>query len=455
MYAWGRLWLWGYGKHPPLAGWIARLWFDVFPTADWAMHALVLSLAGAAAWTCWLLAVRVVDRRRAAIVVLLLLIYPIFNFRGARYGTDLPLVPMFVLVVLVFVIAFEARTVAWGAALGLVCAAAVLTKYWALLVVGAVGLAALAHPERMRFFRSWSPYVAALVFVVVLAPHLMWLVQSDYAPFAYAAHHLAPRHDSPLRQAGAELRHHAALLLPVALALVWVTCGNRLRAAETSSAVKVEQARHIWLIAGALVALPPVLAVASGVYFAVDWGTPLYTLLPLAFIAIPQLGVGRRALVRAGSIWVLTLALGLASAPIVQVVQVKLYPQRYQLNLADVAAKASRLWRERHATPLAVVAGPKYLAAAVTFYGADHPVLFTNFDPRVVTWIDPEALRRTGVMAICPEAFSAPCESGLASLALDAERAVISQEPNPLDPFRSALRWSVFLVGPHSPGSAR
>src|ERR1700730_11245621 len=62
-YAWGRQWLWGYGKHPPLVGWAARVWFDVFPTADWAMYALAMAVVAVAAWACWRLALRVVDRR--------------------------------------------------------------------------------------------------------------------------------------------------------------------------------------------------------------------------------------------------------------------------------------------------------------------------------------------------------------------------------------------------------
>src|SRR5260370_28257960 len=33
-FAWGQKFQLGYGKHPPLAGWVAGLWFKVFPAAD-------------------------------------------------------------------------------------------------------------------------------------------------------------------------------------------------------------------------------------------------------------------------------------------------------------------------------------------------------------------------------------------------------------------------------------
>ena len=39
-YAWGRQFLFGYGRHPPMTGWIAGLWYRVFPASDWASYLL-------------------------------------------------------------------------------------------------------------------------------------------------------------------------------------------------------------------------------------------------------------------------------------------------------------------------------------------------------------------------------------------------------------------------------
>src|ERR1043166_1666969 len=39
-YAWGQKFLLGYGKHPPLSGWVAGVWFMLFPVTDWASYAL-------------------------------------------------------------------------------------------------------------------------------------------------------------------------------------------------------------------------------------------------------------------------------------------------------------------------------------------------------------------------------------------------------------------------------
>ena len=62
-YAWGQKFLLGYGKHPPLSGWIAGLWFKVFPPTDWATYALAMATVSVGMVICWLIALRVVDAR--------------------------------------------------------------------------------------------------------------------------------------------------------------------------------------------------------------------------------------------------------------------------------------------------------------------------------------------------------------------------------------------------------
>src|SRR5438270_13892013 len=88
-FAWGQKFQLGYGKHPPLAGWIAGLWFMFFPAADWATYALAMATVGFGLVICWLIAVRVVDHRRAFFVVVMLAFYPILNFKVFKYNRDL------------------------------------------------------------------------------------------------------------------------------------------------------------------------------------------------------------------------------------------------------------------------------------------------------------------------------------------------------------------------------
>src|SRR3981081_841012 len=145
-FAWGQKFQFGYGKHPPLAGWIAGIWFRIFPVADWATSSLAMSTRVCCLVICLLIALRVGDRRRAFFVVVTLALYPIFNFKGFQYNPDLLQLVTLPLVVLAYLHAFEKRNVPAGLWLGLAGALALMTKYWVLTMIGAVGVAALFHP---------------------------------------------------------------------------------------------------------------------------------------------------------------------------------------------------------------------------------------------------------------------------------------------------------------------
>src|SRR5258708_25973706 len=182
-FAWGQKFLLGYGKHPPLSGWVAGLWFMLFPVTDWSTYALAMVTVGVGMMICWAIALRVVDRRRSFLVVLMLAIYPIFNLKCFKYNADLLQLVTLPLVVLAYLDAFDKRTVRSGIWLGLAGALALMTKYWVLTMIGAIGLAALIHPARTLFLRSPTPWVAIATLVVAMVPHFIWLNQANLAPF--------------------------------------------------------------------------------------------------------------------------------------------------------------------------------------------------------------------------------------------------------------------------------
>src|SRR5471030_2632645 len=221
-FAWGQKFQFGYGKHPPLAGWIAGLWFRIFPVADWATYALAMATLGCGLVTSWLIALRVVDRRRAFFVVVMLALYPIFNFKGFKYNPDLLQLVTLPLLVLAYLHAFEKRNLRAGLWLGLAGALALMTKYWVLTMIGAVGLAALIHPDRWLFLRSPAPWVAIATLVVAMIPHLVWLKEVDFVPLTYAGdvYGLSSRAQSAELVLGYVGHNFALLMVPVVLALI-------------------------------------------------------------------------------------------------------------------------------------------------------------------------------------------------------------------------------------------
>src|ERR1700709_1964058 len=185
-FAWGQKFQLGYGKHPPLSGWVAGLWFQVFPVANWATYALAMATVSTGLVISWFTALRVVDRRRAFFVVLMLALYPIFNFKGFKYNPDLLQLVTLPLLVLAYLDAFEKRSARSGLWLGLAGAPGLVTKYWVLTMIGAIGIAALIPPDRLLFLRSPAPSGAIATLVVAMIPHIVWLADAHFVPLTYA-----------------------------------------------------------------------------------------------------------------------------------------------------------------------------------------------------------------------------------------------------------------------------
>src|SRR6185312_13369261 len=296
-FAWGQKFQLGYGKHPPLSGWIAGAWFDLFPATNLAAYGLAMATVSVGLVICWLIALRVVDRRRAFFVVVMLALYPIFNFKGFKYNPDLLQLVTLPLLVLAYLNAFGKRTWQSGILLGLAGALALMTKYWVLTMIGAIGLAALIHPERLKFLRSPAPWVAIATLAVAMIPHLIWLKQVDFVPLTYAGdvYGLSDRALNAQLVLG-YIGHNVALLaLPVVLALLALAWPPRWPAHAWSRGpnvgVNVSQALNVWWIQAIVAVGPPLGGLIFTVYMKTDWGISLFFLVPLALVAIPSLRV--------------------------------------------------------------------------------------------------------------------------------------------------------------------
>src|SRR6476661_3350872 len=415
-FAWGQKFQLGYGKHPPLAGWVAGLWFVIFPVADWATYALAMATLGCGLVICWLIALRVVDRRRAFFVVVMLALYPIFNFKGFKYNPDLLQLVTLPLVVLAYLHAFEKRDVKSGLWLGLAGALALMTKYWVLTMIGAIGLAALIHPDRLRFLKSPAPWVAIVTLVVAMIPHLIWLKQVDFIPLTYASdvYSLQSRAQNVQLVIGYVLHNIGLLAVPVALAALALACSPimlrhpsaifaRTWSRGPNPRVNVSQALNIWLIQIIVAIGPPLGALIFMVYMKTDWGISLFFLTPLALVAIPSLRIHRIALFRIVAIWfVITLA-ALAASPTIAEHEMAVNPNGASTYgpRSQLARELTEAWHSRFPTKWGVVAGTTEIGEPMTFYSPDHPAPFTPGELWSSGLTSFEEAKRLGFIGIC------------------------------------------------------
>jgi 4-amino-4-deoxy-L-arabinose transferase-like glycosyltransferase len=468
-FAWGQKFQLGYGKHPPLAGWVAGLWFKLFPVTDWATYALAMATLACGLVICWLIAIRVVDYRRAFFVVVMLALYPIFNFKGFKYNPDLLQLVTLPLVVLAYLNAFEKRSVRSGLWLGLAGALALMTKYWVLTMIGAVGLAALIHPDRLLFLRSWAPWVAIATLVVAMIPHLVWLKEVDFAPLTYAGdvYGLSSRAQSAELVLGYVDHNLALLAVSVALAVLalalrprwWATLVRRPLALLTqpwscgpNAGVNGSQALNVWIIQIVVAIGPPLGGLFFTIYMKTDWGISLFFLTPLALVAIPALRLHKIALFSIVAIWFVATLATLLASPRIAAYEMSLNPNGASGYGArsQLARQLTQEWHTRFNTRWAVVAGTTEIGEPMTFYSPDHPAPFTPGEVWSSGLTSLEEARRLGFIGVCDttDGRLPACEAWMAANAGDAEQVAITTQrffgghPGP------AITWKVYIVPP-------
>jgi 4-amino-4-deoxy-L-arabinose transferase-like glycosyltransferase len=441
-FAWGQKFQFGYGKHPPLAGWIAGLWFKLFPVADWSTYALAMTTLGCGLVICWLIALRVVDRRRAFFSVVMLALYPIFNFKGFKYNPDLLQLVTLPLLVLAYLDAFEKRSVRAGLWLGLAGALALMTKYWVLTMIGAIGLAALLHPDRVRFLASPAPWVAIATLVAAMIPHLVWLAEVDFVPLTYAGdvYGLQSRAQN-LQLVLGYIGHNLGLLaVPVALGALALCWPTRWRAplaqlawsGAANAGVNLTQAQNIWIIQAVVAIGPPLGALIFTVYMKTDWGISLFFLTPLALLAIPMLRVPGRALLHIVAIWIVVTLAALAAAPLIAEYEIERNPNAsstYALR-SGLARELTQAWHLRFGSRWAVVAGTTEIGEPITFYSSDHPAPFTPGELWSSGLTSLEEAKRLGFIGVCDttDYRLAVCEAWMNENAVNAERLTMTTQ---------------------------
>nr|WP_247457063.1 glycosyltransferase family 39 protein [Bradyrhizobium sp. 2] len=468
-YGWGQEFLWGYGKHPPLSGWVAGLWFKVFPAADWATYALAMATVGVGMVICWLLSLRVVDARRAFLVVVMVALYPIFNFKGFKYNPDLLQLVTLPLLVLAYLNAFEKRTWQSGIWFGLAGALALMTKYWVLTMIGAIGLAALIHPDRLRFLLSPAPWVAIVTMVVAMIPHIVWLAGVHFVPLTYAGDTYSLDDSRQVHQlvAGYALHNLALLALPVALAALamalvphWFTLllraplriVTRAWGRGANPGVNVAQALNVWIIQIIVAVGPPLGALAFSIYMKTDWGISLFFLVPLALVAIPALRVQSAALFNIAVIWLLLSVATLAASPWIAAREMAANAGNTATYGArsELARELTQAWHTRFGSRWAVVAGTMESIQPMVFYSPDHPAALMPLEAWDSGLTSREDAKKYGFIGVFdPTDGRLPAfEKWVSEIAPNAERIVMTTRRFTHGKAGPAMSWNIYIAPP-------
>jgi 4-amino-4-deoxy-L-arabinose transferase-like glycosyltransferase len=398
--AWSRELALGYPKHPPLAAWVARAWFTVFPVADWSYYLLAIGTAALGLWIAWILSARYLDADKRVLGLALLTLTPFYNFHALKYNVNTVLIPLWAATTLWFLRSFETRSVSYAALAGLGAAACMLGKYWSVFLLAGLGIAALVDSRRAAYFRSAAPWVTIAVGALALAPHIIWLINHDFAAFAYAtAIHGAK---SFLRTVSSAIGYLGGALayvaLPLALALVAI------RPSREALIDMLLPPRGRRLVAAAFWApllLPPVVALVTGIAITSLWTLSAFALFPVVLLSSPLVVIPRQAVVGIVAFVIALPPIMTAAAPAIAIAIHRSGVNPTTAHARLLADRIAHEWRLTTDRPLRLVGGNADLAYGAAFYLPGRPSTFPDLDRRTAPWMDDARVARDGMAVVC------------------------------------------------------
>ena len=396
----------GTWRGPPLAYWMAEIAFRMAGMPG--VYLLAQACVALAYWAVFSLARAVVGIHHAVIAVALMIGVSAMTLPTPEFGPSVMAMPLAALVVLHFWRAVgEGRRSSWfllAVTIGLL----LLTTYAGLILI-AVLLAVLVASARGRAtLRTVEPWMAGIVIIVTLLPHIIWLDAGGGEGLTSALLRRW-REIDPTADTGRWLRMLALLAIAHAglVVLVVLSAGWWMRKPDTApsfvrGAIGPFARRLVYLVATIPAFVATLVAVLAGERVSVGALAPHLMMSGLATVvaAGPVIAVHRQRIV--GFAWALLLLLPPAAmiAAIVTLPWVAGVELKVAMPAADMGQFFAESFERRTGRPLAVVAGEPQLAAVVAVGAPSRPSVYDYLRPDRTPWVAEADILANGAVVL-------------------------------------------------------
>ena len=424
-YVWAHSLEWGYHKHPPLPTWLLGGLIALFgPSPYWAYLLAALCTAGTAFFT-YRLAGRLLPGSLVGLAMLLWGLQQAFSMRAQVFNHNTVMMLAVSAAAWCVLQAVGSRQRRWWAGAGLAAAAAMLSKYQAIVPLGGLVLGLLLTGDLARRDVRQGLYLAMGVAALGFAPHLAWMVNHDFATLRYAGQggHAVPWGERGLSVLSF-LAQQVRLLFPALLfaGLLWLLPGLRLRGTAADAAPRAadldraegadaQRRRRAWMVA--LIGFPLVITLltcpAFGLKLQNHWGFQCLQFVSLwGAWQLRELTRRPAQVVVAVAVAVQLVALGwwwVAQANDTGASGRRLdpsYPAR------ALAAAVERDWTRMTSCPLKLVVGPQFEAGMVSTYLPKPPQVLEGGDYRKSPWVRAEEVSTLGAVYVATDPADLP-----------------------------------------------
>jgi len=390
-YAWGREWLLGTYKHPPMQSWWLQILALATDRAPW-VHFLASQIAIITAfWAVWQTGRLMLSETAALVGVMLLEGILYYNFTSIEFNPNVLQLPFWALAGLFFYRGVRKNKIQDWFLLGVWSAGGLYTKYSTmLLLLGFIALM-ITEPTARKRLKSVGPYLALVTTVLLFLPHIFWLVNHDFLPFTYMLHRMQP--DVQLRSIPSYIISPVLLISGQLLALIpvvllFLVFYGRSAKSDEKRLDHFDRAFLNTATFGPLI-VTFILSVIFAFRIRDMWGTPFWNFIGLWAVARFRPSFSAEALTRFVYAWtvIFVAAILLFAGSNILYPYIEQKTARIHFPGKSLATYVTDVWHDKYHAPLRFVVGDTWPAGNVAYYAAERPHVFIFGDKTISPWI--------------------------------------------------------------------
>jgi 4-amino-4-deoxy-L-arabinose transferase-like glycosyltransferase len=400
----GREWQLGYDKLPPLPWWLVEIAYRLVGH-DFAYYLLAQIAVAAGFVAVWAMARPLIGPLGALLAVLILDGLHYLNYTSAKFNHDVIQLPFWGLAGFAFHRALRGGANKHWLLLGIAIGMSLWAKYFVVVLAAPLALFALLDRDARKCLVTPGPYLAIAAALLVMSPHLVWLVKNDFLPIAYAEHRaVLPRgwYDHlwhPLQFAVSQLFFLVPSLLIAAPLFYPRRSETEPPAASHADAFDL---RIVTLLAFGPIATVLVMSGVSGRGTVAMWGYPLWLFLGVWLVLIARRLIDERRLARMVVSWGIVFSC-LALAFVINYSVLPRFDHRYRAVFfpgGELGRDIAQRYAAATGAPPVYVIGTMWDGGNVEHYAASHPRNLVDGEPQRAPWIDRNDLRAKGAVVV-------------------------------------------------------
>ena len=371
--AWGSNLDWGFNKHPPASAFFVEVFYNIFGNKDWAYYFLSQIFVVVSFFIVWKFSYDLLsDKYFALLSVLLLEAIYYFNFTSPEFNVNICQLPFWSLTVYYSWKIYSKKKIELKEylLLGIFAGIGFLSKYLFIYLLISIKLLFLYSIFIKKDLKFSSQYLLpSIVFLIILTPHLIWLMNNDYITLTYGIHRSGLNEPSIIdhfKYPIVFVVKQIGILIPFFILIFLLISKFKFN-------LKINDKKLLFLLG---INLLPIIfifltSLILGAKIRTMWMTPFYLFMGTLFIYIFQKQINTKRIKNFYKAFIFLFILSPISYAYISIDQTN---KRTDYPGKEIANKVQEKWSQEFNLPINVVLGDEWNAGNLSYHLKSRPI---------------------------------------------------------------------------------